>query len=75
MKLLRALPLCLSLLLVADLSAENLKTVDDFRPAAAKAKAVNATKPGRTPDGQPDIQADGPRLSSMAWKAPRKSKD
>jgi thimet oligopeptidase len=34
------LPLCLSLFLIATLRAENLKTVDDFRAAAAKANAV-----------------------------------
>jgi thimet oligopeptidase len=40
--LLSTLPLCLSLLSVADLSAENLKTVDDFAAAAAKTNAVLA---------------------------------
>jgi thimet oligopeptidase len=34
------LPFCLSLFLIVDLRAENLKTVDDFRAAAAKANAV-----------------------------------
>ena len=35
-----SLPLTLALTLVVDLRAENLKTVDDFRAAAAKANAV-----------------------------------
>ena len=40
-------------------------------PAAAKAKTVTAAKPGRTPDGQPDLQGVWVNKSATPFERPK----